>query len=111
MSAVRSAASVCTDSSYREESGLQWTIIFRALHDANRCLTLMLTTVCDLRGHVTLDCKSPVSVYFPAEETLGMLFVPPVRVFPGKVRRRRFYSDTQTVKSWVCWSALHTTRT
>jgi hypothetical protein len=49
--------------SHREESGLQRTIIFRALHAANRCLTLMLTTACYLRGHVTLDCKSPVPLY------------------------------------------------
>ncbi len=35
--------------SHREESGLQRTIIFRALHAANRRLTLMLTTACYLR--------------------------------------------------------------
>jgi hypothetical protein len=75
--------------SHREESGLQRTIIFRVLHAANSCLTLMLTTACYLRGHVTLDCKSPVPVCFAAEEeTLGMLFVPTARAFPGKVCRR-----------------------
>ena len=30
--------------SHHEESGLQRTIIFRALHTANRCLMLMFTT-------------------------------------------------------------------
>jgi hypothetical protein len=71
--------------SHREESGLQRTIIFRALHVANRCLALKFTTVCYLRGHVTLDCKSPEPVCFAVEETLGMLFVPTTIVFPGKV--------------------------
>jgi hypothetical protein len=71
--------------SQREESGLQRTIIFRVLHDANRYLTLMFTTDCYLRGHVTLDCKSPEPVCFVTEETLGMLFVPTVRMFPDKV--------------------------
>ena len=74
--------------SHREESGLQRTIIFRALHVANRFLTLMSTTTCYLRDHVTLDCKSPVPVCFTTEETIGMLFVPIVTVFPGKVCHR-----------------------
>ena len=74
--------------SHREESGLHRTIIFCALHVENRFLTHMFTTVCYLRGHVTLDCKSPVPVCFTAEETLGMLYVPTARVFPGKVCRR-----------------------
>ncbi len=74
--------------SQREESGLQRTIIFRVLHPVTRCLTLMFTTACYLRGHVTLDCKSPEPVYFVAEETLGMLFDPTARVFPDKVCSR-----------------------
>ena len=42
---VRSAGVVIVNFlSHREESGLQWTIIFFALHDANRCLTLMFTS-------------------------------------------------------------------
>ena len=66
--------------SHREESGLQPTIIFLALHDANRCLTLMFTTVCYLRGHVVLDCKSPEPQVFGTEGTLGIPFVPTTRV-------------------------------
>jgi hypothetical protein len=31
--------------SHREESGLQWTIIFLPLEFVNHCLTLMFTTV------------------------------------------------------------------
>jgi hypothetical protein len=39
----------------------------------------------ELRGHVSLDCKSPEPQGFGAEGTLGILFVPTARVFPGKV--------------------------
>ncbi len=67
------------------------TIIFRDLHVANRWLTLMFTTVCYLRGHVTLDCKSPEPVCFATKVTLGMLFVSTTRVFPDKVCRRIRY--------------------
>ena len=60
---------------HHEESGLQWTITFHPFHAANRCLTLMFTTDCYLRGHVTLDCKSPEPQGFEAEGTLGIMFV------------------------------------
>ena len=56
--------------SHREESDLQRTFLFRVLHPANHCLTVMFTTDCYLRGHVTLNCESPVSVCFATEETL-----------------------------------------
>ncbi len=71
--------------SHLEESDLQWTIIFLTLHAANRFLPLMFTTANYLRGHVALDCKSPEPQGFGAEGTLGILFVPTTRVFPGKV--------------------------
>ena len=74
--------------SHREESDLHRTIIFLPLKLANRCLTLMFTTDCYLRGHVSLDCKSPEPQVFGVEETLGILFVPTTRVFPDKVYHR-----------------------
>ena len=76
---------VRSDEEHREESGLHRTIIFLALHDVNHFITLMFTTVCYLRGHVTLDCKSPEPQGFGVEGTLGILFVPTNKVFPDKV--------------------------
>jgi hypothetical protein len=65
---------------HHEESGLQRTIIFLILHAANHCLTLMFTTDNYLRGHVTLDCKSPEPQGFGGQGTLGILVVPTTRV-------------------------------
>ena len=56
--------------SHIEESVLQWTIIFLTLHAGNCCLTFLFTTVCYLRGHVSLDSKSPEPQGFESKGTL-----------------------------------------
>ena len=60
-----------------KESNLLRTVIFLPLHLANLHYTTLPTSVVFYpRGHVVLDLKSPVPVWFPAEEALGMLLVP-----------------------------------
>ena len=68
--------------------------IFLAHHWSNLHYTTLPTSVVFyFRGHVSLDLKSPVSVCFPTEGTLGMLFVPHSGALSLKVIYTKQYND------------------
>ena len=70
--------------SHREESGLQWAIIFLALQFANLCLSVF-TTVCYLRGRVEWTVK--VLNLYPLEQKrhLGCSLSQPPGCFLAKI--------------------------